>query len=71
MRSKGGQEPPTPPDRPDDYAPGDRISAGICSLVLLAVGALLADIASNGRLLRRFSGSPAAEAERITREAVT
>ncbi len=67
MPTAGGQEPPTTPD----YAPGDRISAAVCSVILLAVGVLLADIAANGRVLRRFTASPVDEAERITREAVT
>lgn len=67
MLRAGGQEPPTPPD----YAPGDRISAAVCSVILFAVGVLLADIATNGRLLRHFTASPVDEAERITREAVT
>lgn len=73
MPRERGPEPPVPPvpPVPPDYAPGDRISAGVCAVVLLAAGVLLIDIATNGRLLQCFGGSPAAEAERYTREAVT
>lgn len=53
------------------YAPGDRISAGIIGAMLMFVGVILLDIASNGRISARFGGSPVDEAERITREAVT
>jgi hypothetical protein len=66
MLSEGGQEPPAP----QGYKPGDRITAGIIGAALFFVGALMIDIASNGRLSRRLGGSPADEAERITREAV-
>lgn len=69
MLRQGGQEPPTPPV-PPDYAPADRISAAVCSVILFAVGVLLADITTNGRLLRRFTRSVIDEAEQYTREAV-
>lgn len=68
MPRADGQEPSTP-DRPDGYAPGERITAGFSALLLLFVGVILLDIASNGRLLSPFGGSPVDEAERITREA--
>lgn len=38
------------------YAPGDRITAGIIGLVLLAVVFMMADIASDGRLSRSAPG---------------
>lgn len=69
MLRDGGQEPPAPVTTPD-YPPGDRITAAVCSIILFAVGALLVDIVTNGRLLGRLTRSPAPEAEHNTREAL-
>lgn len=67
MPEDAGQEPAAP----QGYAPGDRITAGIIGAALIFTAVLMTDIASNGKLLSRFGGSPVDEAERITREAVT
>jgi hypothetical protein len=51
------------------YTARDRITAGAIAVFLAGIALLMADIAADGRLSRRLGGSPASEAERITKEA--
>lgn len=54
---------------PRGYSAQDRIAGAVLCGVFVVLAVIMADIACNGAMAARFSGSPAGEAERYAREA--